>query len=229
LGELTLMFAWLSDKLQNNITFWATIITVIILIVSTIYIISKAISKKNNIKRIYACYLIPKKEYPNGVTYDGASGNEAYPSKLTVGIGLYTLFIQIHSKIDIVLDPIRISFVGDPNNKPKIEGRDNSFIREKLEDGNSRDWWGDVHKPSGDYPRPLYGKDRLMDINRICTYGRWNGKVLVEIPIRGIGKQEKLLDFIVSTNDDDIPFLKVNDIQITDKADSTTNTSRLLQ
>jgi hypothetical protein len=207
---LTLILALLTQNTQNTSIFWATIISAVILVVSTLLVIGKSLKKRNDIKQICVCYLIPKKQYPGEVRFDGATEYERYPHKLTVGTGQYTLFIQVYSKIDIMVDPIRVIFSGPDTNKPRIVGKHNPFIRERLKDGSYRNWWNDIEKPAVGYPRPFYHQDCLMETNMICTYGKWEGKIHVEIPIRGTGKLERDLNFSVSTNviDDNVPFLK---------------------
>ncbi len=214
-----------------SLTDWGSIWAIIAGVVAlglVIWQVVKAIEKNRNIQRIYVCYLKPKDKYPDA-TFVGAPEQEQFPRKLTVTTdSIYTLFIQIHPLIDIIVDPVLVSFLGTDMNKPRIEGRDNPFIREKLEDGASRDWWGDIHKPAGGYPRPVYSGDCLMDTNKIHTFGQWKGEILVQIPIREIGKIKRTLGFTVSTsiNDDEIPYLRnlnTNTVVITD---STTNIGR---
>jgi len=204
-----LIFTWLTADTQNNWIFIATIFSAAILVVSTVIVSTKAIVKKINIKRINACYLIPKREYNNKIKYKEAPDTESFPRKLTTGIGLYTILIQIHIKIDVTLDRILITFKGDEKNKPVIEGMDRQFISEPLKkDDLYRDWHGNVHPNEPTYPRPLYHQDCLMYEYKVRTSGKWNGKMSVEIPIRELGKQERFLGFTVSTSDDNIPFLK---------------------
>jgi len=66
-------------------------------------------------------------------------------------------------------------------------------------------WWLN-HQHSGSI-LPL----RWLNIYRIDGSQRLKypkGKIIVEIPIRELGKQKRLLDFTVSASDDDTPFLK---------------------
>ena len=210
-GLLTLMFAWLTDTTKSSLTFWATMFTAAVLLVTVVAYFVKVGIKKRNIKNIWACYLIPRKIYNSKVKYENAPDKENFPRKLIVGIGLHTIFIQIRTKIDITVDRILVSFRGNELNKPVIVEFDTQFISEPLSNGRYRDWHGDIHPKVPDYPRPLYHQDCLMYEYKVRTCGQWKGKMIVEIPAREFGKQERLLDFSVSINSDNIPFLIVSE------------------
>lgn len=208
-----MLFAVTSIASAITLTHWGSIWAIIAGIVALLLLfwgIVRWLLKKGSVRKIYACYLKPKRQYPNGLTFNDAPDKEEYPHKLTVNTGKYTLFIQIYSPIDIVVDPIRISFIGNEANKPRLVGKNNPFIRERLDNGYVRDWWGDMQPPGKTYPYSFYHQDCFMEANQIETFGKWQGKMLIEIPIREIGKIERYLDFVVSLNpnDDDVPYLK---------------------
>ena len=138
-----------------------------------------AIQKNRNIRKITIRYLVPRRQYPNSKILNGAPEDEQYPCKLIVSIGVYKLFIQMISPIDLMLDHLHVSFEGADNNKPRIEDRDYSFIQERLKGGDVRDWWGEIHSPASDFPRPFYHQDCLQGSYKIRTYGQWEGKVHV--------------------------------------------------
>lgn len=207
------MIGWMAQQTQESWTFYIVVASFAILVGGLFWQLVKYFQLRFNLHKVEVRYLLPMGSYPNGVIYQGAPKVEEYPHTLTIGIGKYTLYIQLLSKIDLSIDPIRVVFEGEYTNKPKIEGRDSTFIREKLEDGSYRDWWGEIHKPDTDYPRRFYHKDVLMVSNIVTTFGQWEGKIHVKVPIIGVGIVDRYLDFIVSTNkkDDNIPFLQKSD------------------
>ncbi len=71
-GLLTLMFAWLTDTTKSSLTFWATMFTAAVLLVTVVAYFVKVGIKKRNIKNIWACYLIPRKIYNSKVKYENA-------------------------------------------------------------------------------------------------------------------------------------------------------------
>lgn len=220
-----MLLAWLTENTENLLTFIIVAATFLILIVGILWNRWRQLQKRH----IDCNFLIPQSKYPYK-TFDGAPVKEGFPRKLTVGIGTYTLILQIGSKMDILIDPINVIFVGKDDNKPRIDIWDNPFVIQKFEDGSYRDWWGDMHQSADQYPRQLYHGLTLQHGIRITTSGEWNGKVHIHVPIREIGIIKKQLDFIVSKTDDDIPFLQIIHGQATIatiiSADSTTNISR---
>jgi len=230
-GIMTIILAWIEQQTQESWTFYIVLASFVILVSGLVWQGVKKSQKRFNLQKIVVRYLIPRRSYPNGVSYQDAPEVEGYPQTLTVGIGKYVLSIQLLSKIDLSIDPIRVVFEGKDTNKPRIEGKDSTFIREKLEDGSYRDWWGDVHKPATEYPRRFYRKDVLMVSNIVTTFGQWEGKIHVQVPIIEVGIIDRYLDFIVSTNkgNDNVPFLQKSDSNhVVYQVDSTTNISRPL-
>ena len=208
---ITILMAWWSSQTQESWTFYIVVATFLILILGIIWGGKLVWGKKRDIQKISICYLRPKRHYPNNLTFEAAPDEEEYPTKLTVNVGTYTLFVQMHSPIDIkIVTPLRISFTGNEANKPKLIGKNNPFIRERLSNGHVRDWWGDMQQPEKKYPYLFFHTDCFQEPNQIQAFGKWQGKMSIDIPIEGIGKIERQLEFAVSLNpnDDDVPYLK---------------------
>ncbi len=159
-------------------------------------------------------YLVPKRDYAE-VLFEGAGETERTPMSLTVGIGTYRIMHLCNPKIEVDVGPPALRFEGAPENKPRLLGRANPFIVERLSSGEHsildqvKDWNGEV-RSSGGWPRHYLPGEPSSFGTLIQTSGEWHGTLAFTIQIIGAEWIKVALAFRVSANptDDEIPFLE---------------------
>lgn len=203
---------------------WAAISAASLAFAGILFAFIRWLVRRCKLQHVDIRFLVPKNKYPCA-SFNGAPADERKPSQLTVGIGTYRLMHVIEPKTDMLIDPLVLRFEGKSDDMPERYGTDNPFIVEKLDDGSCRDWWGDIQPPPENWPRYIHHGDTVVIGNRIRTRGQWVGKVHFEVRVRNGPIIYKRLGFTVSLNseDDEIPFLKVDDSQRLIRTDSPTN------
>ena len=214
----------MSNSAMTEVGSWAAIVAAFFSGLGIIYGVFKWLKRKRKLQGLIVRYLVPQSKYPNA-SFIGAPAKEKKPDRLTDSIGIYRLMHVITPKTDMLIDPIVLRFEGDNKNIPERLGTDNPFIVEKLDDGSYRDWWGDVQPPPENWPRYLHYGGTLVVSNRIKTTGQWSGKAYFEFRVRNGPVIIKKLIFTVSEDpqDDEIPFLKVEDNQKATRLQAPTN------
>ncbi len=219
-GVVVIMLACLSEWLKGQ-TYLFVVITFIILILGIVIGWIRWGARKCSLWGLDCHFLIPKNKYPLK-SFDGAPTSERLIKNLCVGIGTYTLLLEIKAKTNFQFDPIDIVFEGNGLNRPRLIGKDNPYIVEILPNGSMRNWWGNIISTTNEYPRYLYKGYTLIDGNRIKTAGEWKGKIRIQIPVREM-IITKRLGFEVSKTRDDSLFLKTTSVCI--EAGAVVNTS----
>jgi hypothetical protein len=216
-NTLTWVLFWgaITIIMANLGTCWGLIIsgiTLLFVIFGIALPICQSRRRLRKIKNVGICYLIPQKEYPNK-TYNDAPTEEKKPSQLTIGMGTYQIMNILTPKIDMLIDYPVLSFEGDSKNRPENLGVDNPFVVDELDDGSYKDWWGNIQPISEGWPRYLHNGYNLVISNRIKTKGEWSGSVCFEVLVRDGPIVVKKLDLRVSSDMDEISFLRVNEEQ----------------
>jgi hypothetical protein len=171
-----------------TLTDWGSIAAIVAAFVAVALVlraIIRYIKHKHPFKAFH--YLIPKREWEYlGKRYDDAPDKEVQPDKLTVNVGKYELLCILVTKDNLDIryryPPI---FEGQQDSKPKVVN------------------------PVRYRPISIGRDDFRIFSYRIETYGSWKGKAMFEFYVEDVGKVRKRLDFCVSTNEDEVPFLKV--------------------
>ncbi len=203
---ITILTAWWAQQTQESWTFYIVIASFAIL-VGGLLGWGNPLRRWFNLKRTKVSYYIPKASYPRK-TFSGAPDEPQFPTKLTVGIGTYDLMLGLKMKVDANVEQL-IPMFDDKLGQPEHMGRYHDALYVKLPNDSFLDWYGHptIQK---EYPYPLRPNDFLPDCYRIRTTAPWHGELHVEIHV-GQDKLHRKLDFLVSKDHDDIPFLKVQE------------------
>lgn len=223
---MTVIIAWWAKQTQASWTFYIVVASFAILVLGIVLRWLLHLWRKSRLQHIDVRYLIPQSHYPaKSPDYVGAPNQEVFPNELNIGIGTYTFLLEAKSKYtDVQLDAMILVFDGNTLNKPKITGKDNPYVVERLADGAYRDWWGNINYP-GNNAGYLYHGDYLIDGNRVETTGEWHGKLHVQFRVRET-IVHRLLDFMVTKDKkDDIAFLKVSNTQVLSDYKAVNNVS----
>jgi hypothetical protein len=178
--------------------------------VTTLYGIFKYYLHRKLVSSTEVHYLIPQKQYPEK-EFIGAPNKEITTDNLTIGIGKYRIIVVVKTKIDCLYDPISLHFEGDSVNKPKMQKPDNPqfIIRTTAIEGvYDKDWWGEYYPVQENWPRNAQSGKAILSGIRIESAGTWQGKLQVRVKIRNESVIKRELNFKVSIDEDEIPFLK---------------------
>lgn len=184
-----------------TLTDWGAIAAIIAAFVAVVWVLRTIIMyiKHKNPFKIFH-YLIPKRDRNYSIFIGGSLSDKGYnnaldeekqPDKLTVGIGKYELLCILVAKYNLTIrhgyPPV---FEGQQKNKPEVVN-------------------------PVPYSSVLVGKDDFRIFgHQIKTYKNWEGKAKFEFYVEDAGTICKELDFQVSINKDEVPFLKATDNEI---------------
>lgn len=183
-----MLFAISSIVCALTLTDWGAIAAIIAAFVAMALVLRAIImyiKHKHPFKAFH--YLIPNREREYlGKRWDDAPDKEVQPDKLIVGIGRYELLCVLVAK-----DNLAIRYGYPPN----FEGQQDSKPK--------------VVSPAYCLSIPIRKDDFQIFYYQIETYGDWKGKLMFEFYVEDVGTVRKRLDFCVSINEDEVPFLKV--------------------
>ena len=172
------------------------------------------------INPVKVAYLIPKAEYTHA-RFPEAPAEEQYVEELSVASGTsYDLIHRLIPRQGVVLDSVRLDFIGPVADKPSNNGppEPTKPWERDLRTGNRgerlvRDWWGVWHEDR-DFPRLIPKKQIALVAHNIQTAGGWEGTAKLFLILRAEDSQaittyEIEVPFRVGAEDQDqIPMLR---------------------